>query len=156
MGFNGGKDLAHLGLLPILFQILTGSWRLNLLRVGIGILQRMIFLDDLGSRLLPHSRYSGNIIGRIPHQSFHIDKLSRGDAIPLFHLLPIVILHLGPSLFCLGDPDLHMIRGKLERIPVPGYDRHIQPLLLALSGDRSQQIVRFQARLFNDLDSHCF
>ena len=43
---------------------------------------------------------------------------------------------------------------QLQKIPVSGNYRHIQSLLLCQMRDRSQQIIRLQTGLFNDLYIH--
>ena len=150
----GCQDLAQLSLVPVFFQIFAGPWRLDLIHMGVSIFQRMIFLYDLGGRLLSHPRNPGDIVGSVPHQGFHIDEFLRCNSIPLLHLICVVVLHLGPSLLCLGDPDLHMLCGKLQGIPVSRDNGHVKALLLTAPGQGPQKVVRLKAGLLEDLHSH--
>ena len=104
--------------------------------------------------LLAHSRHSRNVIRRVPHERLHINKFRRRDPVSLLHVRGKIIRHLGPALLRPGNPDLHMLGGKLQRIPIPGNDGHLHPLLLTGPGNGPQQVVRFQPRLLHDLNPH--
>ena len=154
MGIDGCQHFTQLRLLPVFFQVLAGTGRLDLLHMGIGIFDGLIILDDLRRRLLTDTRDARNIVGRVAHESLHVDKFCGGDTVTLLHIRSMIVLYLRLPLLCLGDTDLHMLCGKLERIPVSGDDGHVHALLLAHTGDRPQQVVRLKACLLDDLNIH--
>ena len=151
---NGRQYFAELRLLPVLLQVFAGAGRFYLGRMFVCIFNAAIILYDLRGRLLAHPRHAGNIVRGIAHQRLHIDEFFRRDAVTLFHVRRIVILHLGPALLRFRDADFHMFRGKLQGIPVAGDDGDVHPLLLAKVRDRPQKIVRLQAFFLDDLDIH--
>ena len=153
---NGRQRFAELRLLPVLLQVFAGAGRFYLGRMPVCIFDAAIILYDLRGRLLAHPRHAGNVVRGIAHQCFHIDEFFRRDAVAFFHFRRIVILHFSPALLRLRDADLHMFRGKLQRIPVTGDDGDVHPLLLTQVRDRPQQIVRLQAFFLDDLDIHGF
>ena len=153
-GIDGGQRLAHARLVPVLLQILAGPGGLNLRRMGIGIFNGAVFLDDLGGGLFPHPRHPRDIIRSVSHERLHVNKFRGSHSVSFLHIRGIVIRHLGSALLCPGNPDLHMLRGKLQCIPVSGNDGHLHPLFLAGSGNGPQQVVRLQPGLLHDLDLH--
>ena len=118
------------------------------------ILDRLVLLYDLCGSLLADPRHSRYIIGSISHQCLYIDKFFRGDAVMFLNICGIVILDLCPPLLCLRDPDLHMFRRQLKRIPVSGYYGYIHSLFFAQMGDRTEQVIRLQTFFLDDLDIH--
>ncbi len=130
---DGSKLLAHNSHIPVLCQRFRGPWRLQLFHMLMGILNGVVFHYDLRRSLLPDTWNTRNIVRRITHQRFHINKLLRSHLVPLLHIPGVVILHLCPALLRLGDPDLHMLCRKLQQISVSGYDRYLHPRFLASS-----------------------
>ena len=80
MSVDRRQRLAHTRLFPEFPDIIARSGRLYFLRMGIDIFNRLVFRDQFGRRLLPDPRNSRNIVGRIAHQSFHINKFCRSNA----------------------------------------------------------------------------
>ena len=53
----------------------------------IGILNATVFCDDRRRRLLADAGNSRNVIGSIPHKSFHFDNLIRTITIEFLHII---------------------------------------------------------------------
>ena len=115
---------------------------------------RTIIRNDPGRRFLSDIRNPGNIVRSISHECLDIDKFLRCDQIPFFHIRRIIIFNLGSCTFCLGNPDFHMVSGKLKEIPVTGKNHDFHSLCFASSGKRSQKIIRLQSRLLNGSNAH--
>ena len=151
---DSSQSLAHDRHVPVLLQSSGSSGRLQLIHVLIGVFYGMILRYDLGRRLLANAGNSRNIVRGIPHQGLHVDKLMGRHAVLLLHVRRVVVLDLCSPSFRLGDADLGVVRGKLQKVPVPADDGDFHPRGLASSRDGAQQVVRLQASLFDDPDAH--
>ena len=120
----------------------------------VGILNAAVFCDDRRRRLLADAGNSRNVIVSIPHQCLHIDKLCRRHLVFFEDFLRVVVLNLGSRPLRLRDPDLDMICGKLQEIPVTGYDRNLHACRLTALCDGSKQIIRLVTAFFNDGHTH--
>ena len=122
--------------------------------MGINIFQRPVGNHQLRGRLLPHLRHARNVVRRIPHQRFQVDKLDRIDLICRLHILRVVILHLRSAALGLGNADANVIRRHLQKIPVTRHESDLHPLPLRALRKGSQNVVRLQARLLHHADPH--
>ena len=71
-----------------------------------------------------------------------------------FHVLRIVIFHLGSAALRLGNADADMVCGHLQKIPVTRHERDFHPFPLRTLRDGSKNVVRLQPRLFHHADAH--
>ena len=136
------------------FQSLLCPVGLNLLHMPVGILDASELDDEVRGGLLSDPRHAGNIVRRIPHQSLQLDDLKGRHLIPIDDVLSVVVLCLRHTALALRNPDPDMLSGKLQKIPITGQHRHLQPSGLAALRHGTQQIVRLQSRLFHGLDAH--
>ncbi len=104
-----GQGLAHLGHIVMLAQRLLRSGRLDLLQMGIGVLDAPVGGDDRRGRLLPDGRHTGDIVRGVAHQRLHIDILHRGHLILPLDILRIVIVNLRIPPAGLRDADLDLL-----------------------------------------------
>ena len=106
-------------------------------------------------RLRSYLRHAGDIIGGIAHERLEIHELLRRHLPLPYHILRIIILCLRPAAFCFWDPDLNMLPGDLQKIPVAGNQGHLHAVLFRTLCQGSQDIVRLQPRLLHGTDPHC-
>ena len=124
MDIDGGKLFAHHRQIPVLLHGTGRSGRLDLVCMLMRIFNRMIFRNNLCRCLFSDARDSRNVVRGVSHQRLQINELRRSHLVFLLDVLCIIIFHLGASLLCLRNPDLYMLCGKLQKIPVAGDHRH--------------------------------
>ena len=76
----------------MLGQHIPGARRFYFVNMSIGLFDRAILLDQISGCLFTDSRDAGNIIRRITHQGFYVDKLYRRDMVEILHLLRMIDL----------------------------------------------------------------
>ena len=75
------------------------------------------------SRLLPHPRNAGNVVGGVSHKRLDLYKLFRLDSVILPYFLRIVYTKLGLSRLCGGKKDGGIVIHKLKTVPVACGDK---------------------------------
>ena len=105
-------------------------------------------------RLRPYLRHAGDIVGGISHERLEIHELLRRHLPLPYHILRIVILGLRPSPLRFRDPDLNMLPGDLQKVPVAGNQRHLHAVLFRTFRQGSQDIIRLKPRLLHGADPH--
>ena len=127
---------------------------LNLFHMGKGIFDAAVGGDDGACPLLPDSGHAGDVVGGVPHQGLHVDKLKRRHPIQGFHILRVIVLHRGRTLLRLGDPNADVFRRQLQKIAVARNHGNLPAHLLALFGHRAQDVVRLKAGQLTDGHLH--
>ena len=120
MGFDGSQGLAHLRQVIMLRQRVLRPLRFDLLQMGVGVLNAPVGGDDIRRPLLPDPRHPGDIVRAVAHQRLDVDELLRRHLVALQHIRRVIVLDLGPGPFGFGNTDLHLLRGQLQKIPIPG------------------------------------
>ena len=154
MHVDGSQFLAHhcqIVVFPKRFPCLI---RFDFLQVRISILNRTKLSNDFRCCFLTYPRNPRNIIGRISHQCFYVNKLRWCYLISLFYVLFQIIFNCGLSALCLRDTDFDMFCGKLQQIPVTGQNGHVHSFFFSLSRERSQNIICLISFLCDHGDSH--
>ena len=116
------------------------------------VFERAVFFDELLRGLFAHAGNAGDVVGGIAHQPLHVDEL-RGREVPLASD-KVGRDALGVLDALLGVEYGGARAGELESVAVAGDDQAVDALLLALEGERAQQIVGLVALQFDDADVH--
>ena len=120
----------------------------------IQILKRRKLKQQLCGCFFPYLGNAGNVVRRISHKGFQIDKLPWSNLIPFLYILCIIILNLCFAALRLRDPDLNVIRFNLQKIPVSGNKTDLHSVLFCTLCQSSQNIVRLIASFFHQADPH--
>ena len=128
--------------------------RLDFIHMLMGIFYGMELRYDGGGCFWTDARQPRNIVGRISHQSLHIDELKRSYAHRLQHLLSVIALICRLTAFCLRENDLRPVRSDLKEISVSGNKRYGHTAILTSSRECSQDIVCFPTVHFDVADPH--
>ena len=108
-------------------------------------LQRAVFGDPLGRRLLPHARDAGQVVARVAAQRREVRVLLRGEAVLLDDGLRREPGQLADALARVEHRDV--VADQLQRVAVAGDHQHPVALVLGLGGQRGDHVVGLEARL---------
>ena len=78
----------------------------------------VVFDNQIRRRFGPHLRYTRNVVCRIALECFYLNKFQRGNAKCFLNILCVIIQNGCLSLLCLGNPNLYVLIGDLQKIPV--------------------------------------
>ena len=117
------------------------------------VLYRTELFEKCDSRLFSHSRNSRNIVRRISHQPFQINKLCRCKPVALHHFLVIIKFKVADSF--LGYENLRFVSRKLQSIPVACNNQRLQIFFLCDSCNGADDVVGLKALKLKGLYVHC-
>ena len=113
------------------------------------ILNSPEFLDQTLGPFGADTRHAGNVIRSVSRKSEDIDDLGWHDTESLFDRSDVIA-------FVLHRIDQgNMVPDKLQEVFVSGYNDHRQILTGVSCGQCADDIIRFNATLFQDRDSEC-
>ena len=138
----------------VFFQGLFRSRRFYLIQVIIYSCNTAKLQDQVGRCFLAYRRYTRNVIGRIAHQRFHIDKLFRCHLIFFHYIFRIIVVHFCGSATGLRNTDLDMGVRQLQQITVTGYDGNFHTGRLRTFCDRTENIVCLISLFCQDRHTH--
>ena len=105
------------------------------------------FIQQFCGGLLPHSGTSGNIIGRIAHQSQQINHLKRiGQRIFFHHFLVVQYIKIVAAV--LGFVNENMRLNELSVILIGSHHIDIERVFVGLFGNGSDNVVGFKSHRF--------
>ena len=151
---DGCKFFAHHCLIPVFYNIFGCTRWLYHIRMCMNFLNASILSDQRSRCFFSNSRHTRNIVCRIPHQGFYVDKFLRCHLIPFFDICRQIIFNLCSGTLRLWNTNPDMIRSKLQQIAVPGYDRNFHPGTLSHSGKCTEKIIGFVSFHLNGTDPH--
>ncbi len=125
---------------------LAGPEVVDLLRMGEDLLDPPELLDQPERPLRPDPRDAGDVIRDIPHEAENLHDLLRRDAEALLHGGDVV----GLVLHRIGHDDV--VGDELHQVLVTRDDDDLHPLSRLPAGDRPDDVVGLQPRLFEDRD----
>ena len=154
VGADRRELLRELGEIVMLLHGLPRLLRRDLVLVRLRVLYAVVFGDDGGSGFRPDARKAGNVVRGIAHERLHVDKLLRRNAHFPHHVVRKIPLVERLAALGLGQDDLRLVAGDLEKIPVAGQDARRKALRLAPAREGSEDIVGLKARKRHDGDPH--
>ena len=122
--------------------------------MGIDSVHAAVVHDQLGRRLFTDLGNSGHIIGTVAHERLDMDETVGGHLISFEDIGCVIVLYDCLSLPCLGNPNAGVLSSDLQKVPVSRHERDFHSLCFPAPCKGSENIIRFEACLFADLDSH--
>ena len=116
-------------------------------------LQRPVFGDPLGGRLLPHARDAGQVVARVAAQGCEVGILPRGEPVLLQHGLRGEPGQLTDALTGVEHRDV--VTDQLQRVAVTRHHQNPVPLILGLRRERRDDVVSLEPGLRQHRDAQC-
>ncbi len=120
----------------------------------IDIFNAVMLFNQAHSRFLAYSLDSGNIVGRISHQRFDVDKFLWRNVIPLFNRLVVIYGRVIVTRLCDGQNYARFVACKLQIVLIARGDKTTYSLFVAKARDGTDYIVRLVTLFFKDCYSH--
>ena len=111
----------------------------------VDILDAAKLLDKLPGALGADARHPGDAVGAVPLDGLDIDELAGGDAVVLLDFGHVVQGDLGLAELGGGQPHRGGAADQLQAVPIPGGDKALGALPLALGGQGAQNVVGLPA-----------
>ena len=137
------KLAGKIGLLSVTDEIFLLRGSLHLIYVSIYTVYTSVFGEKLCGRFGTYARNAVYIIGRIAHQSFHVNEHKRCDAVFFLNVCGIITLYSGFTAFSLGNAYPDMLIGYLQQISVSGNKTDFNTFGLTFLRYGSEHIICF-------------
>ena len=139
---DAGQLLAAAGLVGVGLQFFP-QLALFLRRVGQGVFQGAVLLQQAHGGLVPHPGNAGDVVAGVPGHALPVGDLLRAEAVGLPHGLRGKAHGVGDALA--GEHQFRHPVHQLQGVPVPGEQQGLDPHALPLQGQGAQQVVRLVA-----------
>ena len=114
----------------------------------------MEFFNKAHSGLFAYALYAWDIVGRIAHKRFNVNKLIRCNSVTLLHRSVIIDGRFIIALPGNGQNYLCLVRRKLQIVLVASGDKALYLALLANARNGAYNIVSLVAFLFKNCHAH--
>ena len=138
----------------VLGKIFPQGGFFDLVKVGIDTVHAAVVHDQLCRCLFTDFGNTGNIVRAVAHERLDMDESFRSHLIRFQDIIGIIVLYDSLPLSGLGDPDAGVLRGDLQKVSVSRQKRDFHSLGFPAPCQSPENVIRFKACLFADLDSH--
>ena len=144
---EGNQAAAEIRLLFGVAEVLA-ALALDLVRVGVEVVEVAVLADQLAGGLLADQRHAGHVVDRIALQGQAIDDLPGPNPHLLLHRLAV------GDLARLDVVGADVVVEQLEDVLILRADQHVDPVAGGLLGQRADDVVRLVAFQAQDRNTH--
>ena len=148
VGADRGHAAAHQRVVDVGAQVLP-HLALDLVRVRDDLVEAAVLHDEGGRLLGADARHAGDVVRGVALEAVEVGhELGRDAVVEVLHRGGVHYHHVRHAL--LGGDDLHVVRGELVHVAVPGEEEHGVARRLAAARQRAEDVVALPALELGD------